>query len=103
MGVPKSYNRTNPVILQKQKCLSFARLFSKMSPSEELTALLLPLESIEKKQNSPIKTVTEEIVGSEHKLCKSSRPGGGVNLKTENEHYKVNKEDSLKPPFSAST
>ena len=52
---PKSYNRTNPVILQKQKCLSLARLFSKMSPSEELTALLLPLESIEKKQNSPKK------------------------------------------------
>ena len=78
-----------------------------MSPSEELTALLLPLESIEKKteftQEIPIRTVTEEIVGSEHKLCKSSRPGGGVNLKTENEHYKVNKEDSLKPSFSAST
>ena len=74
VGVPKSYNRTNPVILQKQKCLSFARLFSKMSPSEELTALLLPLESIEKKteftQEIPIRTVTEEIVGSEHKLGK---------------------------------
>ena len=43
-GSPNRIIGQAPVFLQKQKCLSFARLFSKMSPSEELTALLLPLE-----------------------------------------------------------